>query len=341
MDTIMLRCLLFALLALLPLGCGDTPASPQTASKPVQFGEDRVPKPGDPTPVADEKFDGERCLKYLKQICDIGPRVSGSEGMTKQIELLTKHFEDLGGKVAKQEFQGKQKSRREAVAMTNLIVSWFPERKNRVILSAHYDTRPHADQEGNRANWNKPFLSANDGGTGIALFMELANYMKDLPTGVGVDFVLFDGEEYIFTGPDGTDKFFLGSEHFAAEHIKNAKASGIKYLAAINYDMVGHTGASLRVEGHSWDNAPQLVLEVWKMAEAMKAKSFVLTRGFHRGMYVSDDHVSLHAAGIPAIDVIDFDYDHWHKLSDTPDKCSATQLSEVGRVTLAWLKRKK
>src|SRR3954470_2166032 len=102
--------------------------------------------------------------------------------------------------------------------MTNLIVSWFPERKSRVILCAHYDTRPNADQEADRTKWGKPFVSANDGGSGVALLMELAHAMKDLPTGVGVDFVLFDGEEYVFTGPDGNDDYFLGSRHFATDY---------------------------------------------------------------------------------------------------------------------------
>jgi len=332
----------FVLFFFLPLGCG-APASPQAAPpKPVQFGEDRVPTPGvNPIPAVELKFDGERSIKYLKQICDLGSRVSGSEGMKKQIELLTKHFDDLGGKVSKQEFQARQKSKREAVAMTNLIVSWFPERKTRVILSCHYDTRPFADQEGDRMKWGKPFVSANDGGSGVALLMELAHHMKDSKCEVGVDFVLFDGEEYVFSGPDGNDDYFFGSKHFADQYAKTAKQSGIKYLAAINYDMVGHDGASLRVEGHSWEGAPQLVLEVWKLAEAMGAKSFKFTRGFQRSLYVSDDHVSLQNAGIPAIDIIDFDYEHWHKLSDTPDKCTAGQMAQVGNVTLAWLKMKK
>jgi len=334
-------CLLF--LTLLPLGCGNTPASPQAVpTKPVQFGEDRVPPPGEaPAPAADLKFDGERSIKYLKQVCDIGPRISGSAGMKKQIELLAKHFEDFGGKVEKQEFQGRQKSKRDPVVMTNLIVSWFPERKTRVILSCHYDTRPFADQDGDRMKWGKPFVSANDGGSGVALLMELAHHMNDVPSDVGVDFVFFDGEEYVFTGPDGNDDYFLGSKHFANTFAKSVKQTGLKYAAALNFDMVGHENASLRVEGHSWDNAPNVVLEVWKLAEAMQAKSFKFTRGFQRSTHVSDDHVSLQAVGIPAIDIIDFDYEHWHKLTDTPEQCTAKQMAEVGNVTLAWLKKKK
>ena len=104
--------------------------------------------------------------------------------MAKQQDLLTKHFEGLGGKVTRQEFKARQRSQRAEVAMTNLVVSWFPDRTKRVIFCTHYDTRPAAHEEP-RGNWNKPFVSANDGTSGVALLMELAHHLKDFPTGVG------------------------------------------------------------------------------------------------------------------------------------------------------------
>ena len=320
------------------LACGCQPDSAAQDSKgppKVGFAEDRVPKPGD----AKSGVDGDRALKYLKQLCDIGPRLSGSAGMAKQQELLTKHFEAQGGKVARQEFAARQPSQRADVALVNLVVSWNPERKERIILCAHYDTRPQADEEANPRNWAKPFVSANDGTSGVALLMELAHQMKEFPTKVGVDFVIFDGEEYVF---NKTDKYFLGSEHFADDYSKKSKAKKIEfqYAAAINFDLFAHPGAKLNIEGHSWDNAKELVMEVWKAAEANKAKSFKFVRGFKRSESVLDDHVPLQNVGIPAIDIIDFDYEDWHKLSDTPDKCSGAQLAEVGGVIATWLKGK-
>jgi glutaminyl-peptide cyclotransferase len=310
-----------------------------------KFGEDRDPQPAKLPVPADPKatkFDGERCMKYLKALCDIGPRVSGTDGMTKQIALLTKHFDDLGGKVTKQEFKARQKSRREDTPMTNLIVSWFPDRKSRIILCAHYDTRPLADQEGDRRNWAKPFVSANDGTSGVALMMELAHHMKTLETGVGVDFVFFDGEEYVFTGPERSeDAYFIGSEHFAAEYKKAKDKLAYKYEAAVLFDLFAHEGARLAVEGYSWANARTIVDEVWGAADKAGAKSFKYERGFNRGNDVLDDHIALQSVGIPAIDVIDFDYKHWHALSDTADKCSAKQFTEVATVITNWLKGKK
>lgn len=322
-------------------GCQpDSSAQDKVQTPPkVGFAEDRVPKPGDPKPDAKTGVDGDRALKYLKQLCDLGPRISGSHGMAKQQDFLTKHFEGLGGKVARQEFTARQPSQKAEVALVNLVVSWNPERKDRIILCAHYDTRPYADEEANPNNWSKPFVSANDGTSGVALLMELAHRMKEFPTTVGVDLVIFDGEEYVF---DKTDKYFLGSEHFADDYVKKLKAKKIefKYTAAINFDLFAHPNAKLNIEGYSWDNAKELVVEVWKVAEANKAKSFKFARGFNRSTHVLDDHIPLQNAGIAAIDIIDFDYEDWHKLSDTPAKCSGDQLAEVGGVILTWLKGK-
>ena len=328
--------------ALLGLGCQPNMSAQEEPKPPpkVGFAEDRVPKPGAPKASA---LDGDRAIKYLKQLCDLGPRISGSDGMKKQQDLLDKHFTDLGGKVTRQEFTAKQGSQRAEVALVNMDVSWNPERKERIILCAHYDTRPLADQEANQKNWTKPFVSANDGTSGVALMMELAHHMKELATGVGVDFVIFDGEEYVFTGPERQgDKFFLGSEYFAADYAKQLKAQKIayKYTAAILFDLFAHPNAKLNIEGHSWDNAKELLTEVWRTAEAQKAKSFKFARGFERATHVLDDHVALQNVGIPAINIVDFDYDDWHKLSDTPAKCSGAQMAEVGGVMLAWLKGK-
>ena len=172
-------------------------------------------------------------MKYLKQLCDIGPRISGSEGMKKQQELIEKHFKDLGATVTRQEFKARQRSRKADTEMVNLIISWHPDKARRVLICSHYDTRPIADQEANRDNWNKPFVSANDGTSGVAFLMELGHHMKDLKTEFGVDFVLFDGEEYVFeTNPlGGGDKYFFGSEHFADEYVKTKDKRKHRYDA--------------------------------------------------------------------------------------------------------------
>jgi hypothetical protein len=314
---------------------GDPPKDPPKKSG---FAADTVP-----APAADVKFDSDRAMKYLKQLCDIGPRVSGTDGMRKQQELLEKHFKEHGATVTRQEFRATQRSRpNNPVAMTNLVVSWHPDRQRRVLLSAHYDTRPVADEEPNRNSWTRPFLSANDGASAAAMFMELAHHMKDLKTEFGIDFVLFDGEEYVFdthrTGT-GLDRYFLGSEHFADEYAKAGAKRGYRYEAGILFDLCHAKGAKLKLEANSVRLAPQVVAQVWKVAEGLGAKSFVPERGFLRdgGDGVLDDHLALNRAGIPTIDVIDFDYRYWHTLADTPDKIDPAQVAEVAKVATTWL----
>jgi Zn-dependent M28 family amino/carboxypeptidase len=232
-----------------------------------------------------------------------------------------------------QRFTAQQKSQPQPVDMANLIVSWYPERQRRVILCAHYDTRPIADNEPDRRKWRDPFLSANDGGSGVALLMELAHHMKDLKTGVGVDFVFFDGEEYVFN-PVG-DLYFFGSEHFAQDYQKSRPR--YRYTAAVLLDMIGGKNAHFPIEQNSFFLAAELVKEIWQVAAEQKCAAFEN----EPGPDVRDDHLALNKAKIPAVDIIDFQYPHWHRLSDVPANCSGDSLYQVARVLTAWLQRQK
>ncbi len=277
-------------------------------------------------------FDGDRAIGYLEDLCKIGPRISGSEGMRKQQALLRKHFESLGGKVTLQRFTARQKSQRQSTEMANLVVSWWPDRQRRVLLCSHYDTRPIADQEPDIRRWREPFLSANDGGSGVALLMELAHQIKDVPA-VGVDMVFFDGEEYVFDPrPDG-DTYFFGSEHFAREYRQGRPKC--QYGAGVLLDMVGGKDAHFPIERNSWLSAAALVQTLWQTAAKQGCAAFRNELGFE----VRDDHIALNRAGIPTVDVIDFDYAHWHRLSDVPANGSADSLTQVARVLWAWLEQ--
>jgi glutaminyl-peptide cyclotransferase len=303
---------------------GEEPDKPK--DKETEFAAGRSNAKGVP-------FDAKRAMGYLEAVCKIGPRISGTEGMKKQQELIEKHFKDLGAKVEYQKFTARQTSRRQPTEMANMVVTWHPDRERRVIFCSHYDTRPIADQEDDRRNWNKPFVSANDGGSGVALLMELGNHMKDLKTKVGVDFVFFDGEEYIFD--HDSDHYFFGSEHFAAEYKKDKNKT--KYLAALLLDMIAGKKISFPGEANSLVKAGGLVTSVWGVARELKSKAFV----DDFGPEVQDDHLALNRVDIPAIDIIDFSYPHWHKLSDTPENCSGESMAEVARVLSVWVQRVK
>ena len=168
--------------------------------------------------------------------------------------------------------------------------------------------------------------------------MELGHHMKDLKSEFGVDFVLFDGEEYVFeTNPiGGGDKYFFGSEHFADEYMKSKGKRKFRYEA-------GPAARSLASEGRAIESRAVLLRRgteavssrcgAWR--RTLGAKSFKYERGYE----VQDDHLALNRAGIPTVDIIDFDYPHWHKLTDTSDKVSGDQMAEVSKVITTWVQK--
>ncbi len=290
------------------------------------------------------KIDGGRAYGYLQAICKIGPRPAGSAANARQRELVAKHFRDHGATVREQPFTGVDPKSGEKVAMVNLIGSWSPERTDRVLLGVHYDTRPFPDEEKVPARRHDPFLGANDGASGVALLMEIAHHLSALPTPWGVDLVLFDGEELVYGGGRNQNgEYFLGSKAFAGEYVRSQKVRkkgvpSVTYSAAIVLDMVGDKDLTIDKEPYSLDFAPKLVRDVWSVAEALGVKQF---RDRIGQVAVQDDHLPLNNAGIPAIDLIDFDYPHWHTASDLPENCSAASLEAVGKVVTAWLGRPK
>jgi glutaminyl-peptide cyclotransferase len=290
--------------------------------------------------TANIPFNGERAYQYLKEICAIGPRVSGTEGMLRQQAYLKAHFEKLGGRVSMQEFTARHPQTGNPVRLANLIIQWHPDRKDRILLCAHYDTRPFPDQD--PVDRRGPFVGANDGASGTALLCELASEMAQLKTAVGVDFVLFDGEELVFDG--NRDPYFLGSEHFAREYVANPPT--YRYRAGVLLDMVGDAQLQLPWEINSTrtPQQKQIVNELWGTARDLGVREFL----FRNGPEVRDDHLALNEiAKIPSIDIIDFDYptsrgvSYWHTTQDLPEKCSAASLAKVGWVLKTWLERQK
>ncbi len=275
-------------------------------------------------------FNGAQSYEYLRQICALGPRPSGSEAMQRQQKLLFDHFQALGGTVRLQEFRARHPQNGTAVPMANLIVEWHPQAKERILLCAHYDTRPFPDRDPLRPRG--VFIGANDGGSGAALLMELGRHMSKLDGKVGVDFALFDGEEFVF---QDRDTYFLGSEYFAAQYADHPP--GYKYRAAVLLDMVADADLQIFQERNSmwWPDSRPLVAEIWGVAARLGVREFVAQKKYE----VRDDHLPLHNRGkIPACDVLDFDYPHWHTEQDRPENCSALSLAKVGWVMHEWLK---
>lgn len=301
---------------------GSEESSPFDELPSAPIAQDAAPKP--------VEFDGKQAMRYLGDVCAIGPRITGSDGMKKQQEMLKKHFEDLKLQVKMQPFTAKQGSVGKPMEMTNLIVSFQPDKKKRAILCSHYDTRPIADQEPDRRKWKDPFVSANDGGSGVAFLMEFARHLPKLDLEVGVDLVFFDAEEFIFDRD--LDRYFLGSHYFALAWRKLGKERP-DYMGAVLLDMIAGKRPRFPVEQHSFRGAKALTLNLWNIAKQQGCDAFVQ----EHGDTVLDDHLALINVGIPAVDIIDFRYPHWHRLSDTPENCSPDGMIQVSKVLGAWL----
>ena len=280
-----------------------------------------------PASAGDISFDSARAYGYLKEICDIGGRVSGSEGMVAQQRLLIKHFQGLGADMKAQRFDVAHPVSGAPVRMTNLVVSFDPKATERVLICCHYDTRPFPDRDLLRPKG--VFVGANDGASGVALLMELGNQMKSIRPRYGVDFIFFDGEELVFK--EG-DKYFLGSEYFAKWYAE-AKP-GYRYVAGVLVDMIADRSLQLYMEKNSLSKAPEVTRSVWAVAKRVGVKEFIGREKYE----VRDDHLALNdIAKIPTCDIIDFDYKYWHTTRDTPLQCSAASMGKVGKVLLHWM----
>lgn len=289
-----------------------------------------------PLELEDIPFNGARAYGYLEQLCQVGPRPSGSPGMAAQQDLLESHFTTLGGTVHRQTFRAKHPLNGRPVGMVNLIVQWKPQRPRRILLCAHYDTLPFPMLD--KENPYGVFVGANDGGSGVAILMELAHEMPELLENdqrtFGVDFVFFDAEEFIF---HRNHRYFLGSEYFALAYAGKRLPYKAEYRWGVLLDMVGDADLSLPMERNSlsWRDTRPLVHDIWATARRLGVSEFTPTRGPE----IRDDHLPLHNTGrIPTCDIIDFDYPPWHTQGDTLDKCSAVSLAKVGWVLREWLK---
>ena len=275
-------------------------------------------------------FDGHSAYSYLVKQCEFGPRNPGSEGHKKCLEFLKSELNRYAEAVTVHPFKHFDQKLNKEIEMYNIIASFNlePESGQRVLLCAHWDTRPMADRDPDPKNHNTPILGANDGASGVAVLLEIAKMLADKPAEIGVDMIFFDGEDY---GEEGNlDQYFLGSREFVNVMGQYTPIFGILL------DMIGDIDLDIPIEPNSYRKAPDVVEEVWELAGKLGVKEFRKEMG---NAVVQDDHVILSAAGIRSIDIIDFDYKYWHTIEDTPEKTSPESLRKVGLVVINYLYR--
>ncbi|MEQ1935192.1 MAG: M28 family peptidase [Fimbriimonadaceae bacterium] len=256
------------------------------------------------------KFDQKVAWSHLNKQVEFGPRFPGMEGHTKCrdwiLEEMTKNCEN----VRKQELTHKW-SKGKTLTMWNLIGEQnYAKAKNRILLIAHWDTRPFADQDPSSANHTKPILGANDGASGVAVLLELMRVLKDnLPKDTGVMYLMTDGED---VGPE-LSEMFLGATHFS----KNLPEPKPDY--GILIDMIGDKDLRVPVEPNSYQFAPKLITALYDHAKAI---GLAETFPFVEGPWIEDDHICLNKAGLKTIDLIDFSYEPSQSLLKKWGDCS-------------------
>jgi len=276
-------------------------------------------------------FNADSAYQFVAKQVAFGPRTPNSIAHKKAKQYFLEKLRSYAGQrnVFPQEFSVSGYNN-DTLALTNIIAAFNPRSGDRIMLSAHWDSRPQADQD--TADADKPILGADDGGSGVAVLLELARIFHDNPPPIGVDIVLFDGEDY---GKEGDmSNYFLGSRYWS----KNPPVKGYSPRFGILLDMVGGQSAKFPKEQNSMRYAPALVNELWSIADQKGyGKLFV----DEKGSIISDDHVVVsQILNIPTIDIIYHEPaanganfpPYWHTHRDNMQIISKRTLSGTGNV---------
>jgi hypothetical protein len=277
--------------------------------------------------AAQGEFDGQAALGYVRTQLSFGPRVPNTEGHRRAGDWILEQLRARADSVEVQAFTHVTAAG-DTLTLRNFIGRFRPEIPERILYMAHWDTRPRADRSANLGQQRLPVPGANDGASGVAVLLGVADALVRQAPPLGVDLVFVDGEDYgNFTAREDV---LLGSRHYAA----TLDASALP-LYAVVWDMVGDRDLAVFQEGNSVTGAPEVVDRVWN-----RARELGYERYFRAQVRYSmvDDHIPLQEVGIRAIDVIDFEYPYWHTTEDTIDKVSAESLRIVGDVAVALLR---
>lgn len=305
--------MMIALAAAVLLGCaGDA------QQEEVEQGTE-VPAATSPDNVAVDvpTFDAEAAHALLRRQVEFGPRVPNTAGHRAQLAWMVDYLRQRADTVETQAFTYNADGK--TLQLANVIARFNPESPRRILLLAHWDTRPTADEELDEAKRAQPIDGANDGASGVAVLLQLADMLSKQKAPIGVDLLFTDGEDY------APGHMYLGATHFAAN------LGAYRPMYGVLIDMVGDQNPRFPVEGNSREYAPEVVHRVWSLAaELGYGEMFPQTT---TGA-ITDDHIPLNQAGIRTIDIIDFDYgpgnSFWHTTADVVANTSPAGLRAVG-----------
>lgn len=274
-------------------------------------------------PFVDTDFVGTTALAHVETQLAFGPRITGTEPSVQMGDWLIQALQALGWTVAEQPYTVA-----DGVAARNIIAYKANETEDApiAILGAHYDTRMIADEDPNPDLRFQPVPGANDGASGVAVLLELARSLDVAETGHTVCLAFFDAED---NGRIPEWDWILGSSYFVANRSDVPACADPRF--ALIVDMIGDADQQVYVERNG---TPGLSAALWQQAADLGYGDTIINQP---GYAMLDDHTPFLRAGIPAADMIDFDYPHWHTTDDTLDKVSAESLERIGRTVESWM----
>jgi hypothetical protein len=276
-------------------------------------------------------FDGETALTYVKTQLDFGPRIPGTPEAKQAGDWIVEQMRQRADTVVVQEWTHVTQQG-DTLPLRNILARYRPEATERVLYVTHWDTRPVSDNPSvPAAQRNVPVPGANDGASGVALFLALGDVLRQTPPSVGVDLLFVDGEDYGAFDAASRD-VLLGSKYFAAHF----PSPDYHPLYGVLWDMIGDRNLDIYQEPNSVNRAPEVVSLVWDKANELGYSRYFIPQLGAQG--IIDDHIPLLDAGLHVIDVIDFNYPYHHTPQDTLDKVSAESLQIVGDVAVALVR---
>ncbi|MEO6067243.1 MAG: M28 family peptidase [Gemmatimonadota bacterium] len=276
------------------------------------------------------EFDGARAFEYARAQLAFGPRIPGTAGHERMGAWLDSTLRTQADTVFVQTWEHTALDGKK-LPLRNFLARFNPAAEHRVLFFAHWDTRPRSDGPSSTDS-TAPVPGANDGASGVAVLLAMADVLHAKAPKVGVDLLFVDGEDYGDFDAPGRPDVLIGARWYADHPVPPTP----KY--AVLLDMVGDRTLQLRQEGYSLSAAPQVVAKIWDAAARLGHASIFIPEA---GGQIVDDHVEFHRVGIPAVDVIDLDYPWWHTKDDTLDKISVESLQIVGDVMVLVIRQEK
>lgn len=284
------------------------------------------------------QFNADSAYQYIQTQADFGPRVPNTTAHKACGEYLSEKLEQLGAKVYNQEAELVAYDN-TILKARNIIGAYNPESKKRVLLCAHWDSRPYADQDPDKKNHHTPILGINDGASGVGILLEIARQLQQQAPAIGIDIIFFDAEDYgapyFYEGAYKQDTWCLGSQYWGrVPHVE-----GYNARFGILLDMVGGKGATFYQELFSKKTANKYVKKIWNTAHRLGFGNFFPKE---QGTEVTDDHVYVYnLRQIPCVDIINYSPhsdsgfgDFWHTLDDNMKIIDTTTLNAVGQTVL-------